>query len=136
MFYYFLFYQVMKSLLSSRGHIVHEAVDGGDFLRAMGYELLCGAQNRHLVYSLQRNELHNSVEDFDIILIDDNMPVIHGSDAVELLRAEGYVGKILGISGDVDVESMERFRRKGVNDVLCKPINIDLLRLKVESLLS
>ena len=96
MFYYFLFYQVMKSLLSSRGHIVHEAVDGGDFLRAMGYELLCGPQtglNRQHLYSLQRND-HRSSVDFDIILIDDNMPVINGSDAVELLRADGFVGKI------------------------------------------
>jgi len=85
------------------------------------------------------NNINNSLKSqqhiFDIILIDDNMPVMNGSDAVYLLRQEGYLGRILGISGDVDVASIQRFKDKGVDDVLCKPIDLDILRKRIELLL-
>jgi CheY-like chemotaxis protein len=130
--------KVMRSLLSSRGHAVEEAVDGKDFLRVMGYLLVStpnptSRQARFEIHR-QRGDVGRSAL-FDIILIDDNMPFINGSDAVQLLRASGYRGKILGITGDVDEESVRRFIGKGVNEVLCKPVNIEILRSKVEALL-
>lgn len=124
--------KVMRSLLTSRGHTVSDAVDGKDFLRVMGYLLVTSQQGD---FQIRRLNYAAAQTHFDIILIDDNMPVINGSDAVQLLRATGYAGKILGISGDVDIESVSNFIRKGVNDVLCKPVNIEMLRTKVEALL-
>lgn len=128
--------KVMKQLLTKCGHVVREAMDGEDFLTMMGYELLSvidGAEK----YAIHPTAIFDGAQmHFDIILIDDNMPVINGSDAVRLLRKEGYVGKIVGLTGDVDVASRIAFLEKGADDVLCKPIKMVDLSNSISKLLA
>jgi CheY-like chemotaxis protein len=128
--------KVMKKLLTNCGHEVSEAEDGEDFLRKMGYDLLCilDADTAKLKYSLAA--IGEVVEDVDVILIDDNMPVINGSDATSLLRKQGYQGKVLGVTGDVDAASIATFLFKGADAVLSKPIKMAELRSKIEGLLA
>jgi CheY-like chemotaxis protein len=72
---------------------------------------------------------------YNVILMDDNMPNMNGSEAVEIIRQYGYRGLIVGISGDVDPACIERFKKKGVDDVMSKPIDVDKLKMNIEQFL-
>ena len=58
--------------------------------------------------------------------------VQNGPDAVKNLRARGYRGLIVGITGDTDARDIEHFRSQGANVVLSKPIRVDDLKAAVE----
>lgn len=105
-----------------------EAVDGLDFLKMMGCAL-----------PAKKSFLHDPVDFkealFDVILMDDNMPNLSGSEAVEIVRKLGYKGLIIGITGDVDPSSVINFKKKGVDEVLSKPIDIENLKRVIGKIL-
>lgn len=65
-------------------------------------------------------------EDFDLVLMDIQMPVLGGIDATKWIRAMD-VGKaeipIVGCTADAFPEQLERFMQAGMQDVVTKPIN-------------
>ena len=65
---------------------------------------------------------------FDIILMDENMPVMNGIVAVEKIREyekqEDLKGiTIVAVTANVLKEDQERFKNAGMNDFIAKPIN-------------
>nr|WP_281500725.1 ATP-binding protein [Kordiimonas marina] len=65
-------------------------------------------------------------EDFDLILMDIQMPVLGGIDATKWIRAmEGKKAEvpIIGCTADAFPEQLERFRQAGMQDVVTKPIS-------------
>jgi signal transduction histidine kinase/DNA-binding NarL/FixJ family response regulator len=65
-------------------------------------------------------------QDFDLILMDIQMPVLGGIDATKWIRAmDGEKSKvpIVGCTADAFPEQLERFRQAGMEDVVTKPIN-------------
>ncbi len=70
-------------------------------------------------------------EDFDIILMDINMPVMDGIECAEKIRALSDMKKsripIIAITGNALNYTMEEFNKSGFNDYLQKPINFDKL---------
>ncbi len=65
----------------------------------------------------------------DIVFMDATMPVMNGNDAVIQMRSDEKKSKvpkkvIIGLSGDVTVESKETFMASGVDMVLTKPIHL------------
>jgi len=56
------------------------------------------------------------------IMIDSNMPVMNGPDAIVEIRKLGYDFPIFGVTGDDDVE---RFIRAGADGVLLKPVRVE-----------
>lgn len=94
-------------------------MDGLDFLTIMGCDT-------------RQTDSTPKFPFFHVILIDDNMPNMNGSEAVRIVRQRGYTGLILGITGDVDPLSVEKFRKEGANDVLPKPVDIEDLKLRIE----
>jgi len=70
-------------------------------------------------------------EDFDIILMDINMPVMDGMVCSEKVRAledsEKSQIPIVAITGNAKNYSMEDFHNVGINDFLQKPLNFDEL---------
>lgn len=73
-------------------------------------------------------EAHN---DYSIIFMDSMMPVMGGIEATGRVRALGFAGMIVGVTGDITAEDNARFKDSGVNDVMLKP----LLLSHVESIL-
>jgi len=70
-------------------------------------------------------------EDFDIILMDINMPVMDGMACAEKVRAlEDSVKSqipIVAITGNTKNYSLEDFHNVGINEFLQKPLNFDEL---------
>ena len=61
--------------------------------------------------------------DFDLVLMDIQMPVMDGVSAVTMLRATGYRGAIVALTANVMRADIERYREIGCDDVLAKPID-------------
>lgn len=70
-------------------------------------------------------------EDFSILLLDINMPVMDGMECVRRVRALENSAKaevpIVAITGNAKNYTEEEFKTAGFNDVLVKPLNFDRL---------
>ncbi len=60
---------------------------------------------------------------FDIILMDIQMPLMGGDEATKLLREWGYTGKIISLTADTTDGDQQRYIKMGFDDSACKPIN-------------
>lgn len=70
-------------------------------------------------------------EDFSILLLDINMPIMDGMECVRRVRAMPEKEKasvpIVAITGNAKNYTEEEFKTAGFNDVLVKPLNFDRL---------
>ncbi|MFN8343429.1 MAG: response regulator [Spirosomataceae bacterium] len=70
-------------------------------------------------------------EDFDIVLLDINMPIMDGMECVKAIRDLSDKKKaslpVVAITGNAKNYSEEEFKAAGFNDVLVKPLNFDRL---------
>lgn len=77
-------------------------------------------------------------EDFDIILLDINMPIMDGMECVKAIRELDDAAKakvpVVAITGNARNYSEEEFKEAGFNDVLMKPLNFDKLVIVVKAL--
>ena len=65
--------------------------------------------------------------DYDLLLMDVNMPVLDGVSATKQLREKGYEKAIVSLSANVLESDRETFIKAGANDTLNKPIISDEL---------
>ncbi|HSV84817.1 MAG TPA: ATP-binding protein [Ramlibacter sp.] len=98
--------EILRTTLARQGHLLRFAVDG--------VEALALAQQH----------------DFDVILMDVQMPVMDGVEATRRIRRlpapKGSV-PILGLTANVMARERERYLHAGMNDCLPKPIDWDRL---------
>lgn len=70
-------------------------------------------------------------DDFDIVLLDINMPVMDGMESVKTIRNMSDKKKakipVVAITGNARNYSEEEFKEAGFNEVLIKPLNFDNL---------
>lgn len=64
--------------------------------------------------------------DFDLVLMDMQMPVMDGIEAIELLRASGFSKPIVTLTANVMLEDKQRCINAGADDFLSKPIDIPM----------
>jgi two-component system cell cycle response regulator DivK len=75
-----------------------------------------------------------NAENYDVIVMDINMPVMDGMQCAEQIRGrndEKANTPIIAISGNAKNYSQEDFDRVGINEYLPKPLNFDELVEKV-----
>ncbi len=72
---------------------------------------------------------------FDVILMDIQMPVLDGVSATELLRAAGYGRPIIALTANVMTEDVQRYLRSGCTHCVGKPIDFTALNLLLCELL-
>jgi signal transduction histidine kinase/CheY-like chemotaxis protein len=94
---------VMKKLLVKLGHSVDLAVNGRNCL-----EKLASAP-------------------YDLLLIDNMMPVMTGIDAIRNIRGQGNDIPIISLSGGTEDDIQEELRRLGVSEILLKPSNMQTI---------
>ncbi|RZS97032.1 response regulator [Cecembia calidifontis] len=81
-----------------------------------------------------------SNEDFDLILMDINMPLMDGIECTTAIRALPDQKKskipIVAITGNYKNYTMDDFKKAGLNDYVQKPLDYDLLLATVKKYLS
>lgn len=81
-----------------------------------------------------------SNEDFDLILMDINMPLMDGIECTTAIRALPDPKKskipIVAITGNYKNYTMDDFKKAGLNDYVQKPLDYDLLLATVKKYLS
>ena len=79
-------------------------------------------------------------EDFDVILMDINMPKMDGMECARQIRSLEDTAKsqipIVAITGNAMNYSMDDFKEAGINEYLQKPLNFDNLVDTVKNLTS
>ncbi|MFN8944709.1 MAG: ATP-binding protein [Pseudobdellovibrionaceae bacterium] len=71
---------------------------------------------------------------FDVILMDIQMPVMDGHEAVKTLRSKGYVGPIVALTAHAMKEERDRAIQSGFSHFLTKPIHRNNLTELLEGL--
>lgn len=71
-----------------------------------------------------------------LVLMDMDMPVMTGFEAVAELRLRGYTKPIYALTGHREGPEAERALSSGCDALLAKPIRSDVLRAHVESVLA
>lgn len=74
---------------------------------------------------------HALANDYQLILLDIQMPVMGGEDALEAMRDQGVACPVIAFTANVMQHQVEQYKKQSFNDVLEKPIS----RLKLYSML-
>jgi len=68
-------------------------------------------------------------EDYDLVLMDCQMPGMDGFETSEKLREKGFTGAIVACTANTTDQVEERCLASGMNDYMAKPISLEGLRL-------
>ncbi|WP_057940057.1 response regulator [Algoriphagus resistens] len=97
------------------------------------YQLKAARNGKQVLEMLEK-------EEFDLILMDLNMPVLDGATCTKMIRELNDSSKsklpIIAISGNMHNYTMDEFRRLGFDDFIQKPLDYDKLLATVKKFLS
>ena len=86
------------------------------YLKSMGTDVQIVSNGKEAIDAV-------SVRNYDLILMDMQMPVMDGIEAVTRLRASGYDGAIAALTANAMKEDRQRCLAAGCDDFVTKPIN-------------
>ncbi|MFT4938340.1 MAG: signal transduction histidine kinase/CheY-like chemotaxis protein [Paraglaciecola sp.] len=66
-------------------------------------------------------------DDFDLILMDIQMPVLDGKQAIKALKQLGYSPPVYALTANVMQSDIEEYCQLGFQDTLAKPLNLEQL---------
>ena len=116
--------KVTNKLLTRLGHIVEEASDGMQFLAIMG---LSDSFAMESTGDGKGDPVISTFPQYDVILMDDNMPYLSGPAATAIVRRFGYKGLIFGVTGNTSAQDVGYFMAQGADRVLPKPLDLGFL---------
>ena len=86
--------------------------------------------------NMVREKLTAGADIYDAILMDFMMPKMDGPTATKVIRDMGYMGIIIGVTGNALPSDVNHFTTSGADMVLLKPVDMDALQGALLSLLS
>lgn len=95
-------------------------------LENLKIEKIFTASNGLEGYELYKNEFNNG-EPFDMILMDQQMPIMDGNESSRKITELNPKAIIIGLTGNALIEQKEEFIKNGVKEVYEKPITQDKL---------
>lgn len=93
------------------------------------YELTCVDSGKAALARLDGNS-----DLFDVIIVDEKMPHLSGSELVGAIRKRAINGRIIVVSAHLSSELREAYGRMDVKVMFSKPFNVDELRSAVDRL--
>jgi CheY-like chemotaxis protein len=120
---------VMASLRAAAVTLHGDDVDDDDNASIASSSIVDGPANDSSISLPMRTSMrsqHHPAE-YSAILMDYVMPVMDGPTATKRIRAIGYKGIIIGVTGNVRKEETEYFLNCGADYVMGKPLDIDRL---------
>ncbi|KAJ1401114.1 hypothetical protein B484DRAFT_405826, partial [Ochromonadaceae sp. CCMP2298] len=114
--------KVLCRLLKNNGYLVEEAVDGVDCVEQMQKQV-----HESSKFLEQDSGMVQDLQEFDLILMDFEMPRMNGPTATKTLRDMGCNLPIVGVTGNVLADDLQFFVKHGLNYVLTKPVTAELL---------
>ena len=61
---------------------------------------------------------------YDVVLMDNQMPIMDGPTAAREMRALGFKGLIIGVTGNALIADIDQYIASGADKVLPKPIDV------------
>ena len=98
------------------------------YLSSMGAEVTL-AENGKVAIEKAQND------DYDLILMDIQMPIMSGLEAVEYLRAQGYQKPIVALTANAMTEDRRKCFAAGCDEFISKPVNREFLYEVVSGIL-
>jgi CheY-like chemotaxis protein len=108
--------RLLMLVLKKAGATVALAKNGREVVE-MALAPIRGWQRRH----------SDKPEQFDIVLMDIQMPEMDGYEATRQLRAEGFAGPIIALSANATTHAAHQCLDAGCTDYLAKPVDRDAL---------
>lgn len=105
--------KILTKLMKSLGHECCEADDG-----SVAVEMMRLAMQTECVY--------------DVILLDNEMPIMKGRDAVRIIREMGFRGRVFGVTGNVLQSDISDFVTNGADLVILKPMTVDKFKVALK----
>lgn len=117
--------EVLKSHLSGRKVLIAEDNELNqqvlvELIQRTGMNINCVENGKQAVDKVEN-------ENYDIILLDIHMPVLDGFSAASELRNKGVDIPIIAITADAMDTIKSKIKGVGINDIITKPINPDIL---------
>ncbi|KAF7356425.1 Histidine kinase [Mycena venus] len=126
--------KLMQRMLVRLGCIVETAENGQAALLALGAVATPASEHTtgttgssNVGPILERPDPPND-ERFDVIFLDNQMPLLSGINTVAKLREWGRGDFVVGVTGNALLEDQEEYIAAGVDHVLTKPVNEQALR--------
>lgn len=76
-----------------------------------------------------------SESSYDLCLLDMEMPDMNGFEVLEWIQRNVRRMKVIFLTGDKDIKTIERSEALGASDYITKPVNITVLRESIKSIL-
>ena len=93
-------------------------------------DVACNGEEAYIQYQ----KMLNSSSQYDVIVSDINMPIMNGLDFLKKIRQKDKDTAVVFISGRNESHLLLEAITYGVNSYMIKPINYDLLTLKIKEI--
>ncbi|RPJ20864.1 MAG: response regulator, partial [Chloroflexi bacterium] len=102
----------------------------GDYLQSNGYQIVVAHDGSEAITKAEEISPN-------IILMDIQMPIVNGLEAIDRLRADPRFGStpIIALTALAMPGDRERCLEAGANEYMSKPISLKMLRQKIEGFL-
>lgn len=104
--------------------LVEDTIDNqeliGNYLADMGANVKLAGNGKEAIEMCE-------ITRFDLVLMDMQMPIMGGIEAIEVLRSKNYDGPIVMLTANAFEEDKRRCAIAGCNEFLVKPLNISAL---------
>lgn len=99
--------KMLRKIMEKRAQSIEEAADGNE------------AVDKSMVY------LPDNPNPYDVVMMDFVMPKMNGPEATRQMRALGYTGLIVGVTGNSLQADIDFFMESGADEVFIKPLNVE-----------